>query len=101
MSRQHGVAYRVRQMSYHGAQFRMARAATRMSVREICAAAHMSARTVALIESGDEIEYGVRQSGKFEEETIAKLVEFYRRHGVTFVPASASRRGPGVHVHQR
>lgn len=81
-------------MIYYGVQFRMARAATRLGVRDVCAGAHMSARTLALIEAADEIEYGVKQEGCFEEGTIAKLVSFYRAHGVTFVATSAS--GPGV-----
>lgn len=77
----------------------MARAATRLGVREVCAGARMSPRTLGLIEDADEIEYGVKQEGRFEEATIAKLVSFYRDHGVTFVALDASthRRGPGVH----
>lgn len=82
-------------MAYFGVQFRMARAATRLGVREVCAGARMSPRTLGLIEAADEIEYGVKQEGCFEEGTIEKLVRFYRGHGVTFVAQGAS--GPGVH----
>lgn len=81
-------------MTYYGVQFRMARAATRFGVRDVCASAHMSARTLGLVEAADEIEYGVKQEGCFEEGTIAKLVSFYRSQGVTFATAAAS--GPGV-----
>ena len=59
----------------------------------------MSPRTLGLIEAAGEIEYGVKQEGHFEEATIAKLVDFYRKQGVTFVAldASTQRRGPGIH----
>ena len=81
-------------MIYYGVQFRMARAATRLGVRDVCAGAHMSARTLAQIEAADEIEYGVKQEGCFEETTISKLVSFYRAHGITFAAPLAS--GPGI-----
>jgi hypothetical protein len=72
----------------------MARAATRLGVRDVCAGAHMSARTLGLIEGADAIEYGVKQEGRFEEGTISKLVGFYRAQGVTFAAPTAG--GPGV-----
>lgn len=89
-------------MAYFGAQFRMARAATRLGVRDVCSGARMSPRTLGLIEAADEIEYGVKQEGRFEEITIAKLVAFYLRHGVTFVAVdpSSQRKGPGVRYKQ-
>lgn len=51
-------------------------------------------RTLGLVEAADEIEYGVKQEGCFEESTISKLVSFYRSHSVTFTAAQAS--GPGI-----
>lgn len=80
----------------------MARAATRLGVREICAGAKMSPRTLGLIESADEIEYGVKQEGRFEAATIAKLVAFYRGRGVTFIAVNQSsrRKSAGVHYKQ-
>lgn len=86
-------------MTYYGVQFRMARAATRLGVRDVCAGAHMSARTLGLVEAADEIEYGVKQEGCFEEGTIAKLVSFYRAHGVTFAASPGS--GPGIYHKRR
>jgi hypothetical protein len=86
-------------MAYFGVQFRMARAATRLGVRDVCAGARMSPRTLGLIEVADEIEYGVKQEGRFEKATVAKLVTFYRGCGVTFVTVDPPTqcRGPGVH----
>jgi hypothetical protein len=81
-------------MRYCGHQFRMARAATSMSTREICELASMSMRTLANIEAAGEIEYGTKQAGRFAEETIAKLVELYEGRGVAFLPAS--RNGAGA-----
>lgn len=80
-------------MAYFGVQFRMARAATRLGVRDVCAGARMSARTLGLIEAADEIEYGVKQEGCFEEGTIEKLIDFYRGHGVTFTTSTAGVPG--------
>lgn len=74
----------------------MARAATQLSVREICSGAQMSPRTIGLIEGAAEIEYGVKQEGRFEEQTVAKLVRFYREQGVTFAEPEP-RRGPSVY----
>lgn len=80
-------------MRYFGVHFRMARAATTIEVRNVCKAARMSARTLQLIETADEIEYGVKQKGRFEEATVAKLVRFYERQGVRFL---SSQGEPGV-----
>lgn len=81
----------------------MARAATRLGVRDVCVGASMSPRTVGLIEAAEEIKYGVKQEGHFEHGTIAKLVDFYRERGVTFVALdiTAGRRGPGIHFKPR
>ena len=55
----------------------------------------MSMRTLANIETAAEIEYGVKQSGRFEEITIRKLVEVYEARGIRFMPALAGS-GAGV-----
>jgi hypothetical protein len=81
-------------MTYFGHQFRMARAATRLQTREVCAEAEMSLRTLFNVEAADAIEYGTKQRGKFDQATIAKLVRLYQGHGVAFL--SASRGGAGI-----
>src|SRR6478736_4485385 len=81
-------------MRYHGCQFRMARAATDLSTREICERAAMSMRTLGSVEAADEIQYGVKQAGRFSEMTIAKLVAVFEELGVSFLPAT--RSGPGI-----
>jgi hypothetical protein len=53
----------------------------------------MSPRTLGLIEAAWEIEYGVKQAGRFEQATIEKLVRFYRSHGVRFLPPSSRAAG--------
>ena len=82
-------------MQYHGLQFRAARAVTRLGVLEICAQARMSARTLANLEDAGPVSYGVRMAGLFEEATVAKLVAYYERQGVSFVAASGGH-GPGI-----
>jgi hypothetical protein len=81
-------------MTYYGVQFRMARAALGLSMREVCAEARLSFTTAVNIEAAGAIEYGVRQAGRFEEGTISKLVLFFEEQGVTFLQASA--HGPGI-----
>ena len=81
-------------MRYHGCQFRMARAATGLSTREICDRAAMSMSTLGRIEEAAEMDYGVKQAGRFSEETIAKLVAVFERVGVSFLPPN--RHGPGI-----
>ena len=72
-------------MRYWGHQFRAARGATGLDVRTICEGAALSPHTLKRIESAELIEYGVRAAGRFEEATVAKLVELYEDSGVTFL----------------
>ena len=81
-------------MVYFGVQFRMARAAANLGVRDVSERVSMSFRTLAAIEAADEIRFGVKLKGCFEEATIAKLVTLYRECGVTFVEPSS--KGTGV-----
>ena len=81
-------------MRYCGHQFRMARAATNLSTREICELASMSMRTLANIEAAGEIEYGTKQAGRFSTETVAKLVRLFEVRGVVFLPPN--RHGAGI-----
>jgi hypothetical protein len=54
----------------------------------------MSMRTLGSVEAAGEIEYGVKQAGRYSELTIAKLVAVFEKLGVSFVPAT--RNGPGI-----
>jgi hypothetical protein len=51
-------------------------------------------RTLGNVEAAGEIEYGTKQTGRFSEETIAKLVVAYEDHGVVFLPLN--RHGAGI-----
>lgn len=72
-------------MRYSGAQFRMARAATGATFTYLCKALRMSPKTLAAIEYAVAVEYGVKEKGRFDEATVAKLVKFYERKGVRFL----------------
>jgi transcriptional regulator with XRE-family HTH domain len=77
-------------MQYHAAQFRAARAALGLGTREVAAAAHMSFRTIS------EIEQPSAAKKEPSEDAVARLVEFYERQGVTFLPAAA--QGVGIRI---
>jgi hypothetical protein len=54
---------------------------TGLPTRQICELASMSMRMLANIEAAAEIEYGVKQAGRFEETTIRMLVGLYEVRG--------------------
>jgi hypothetical protein len=80
-------------MTYYGAQFRMARAALEIAMRDVCSGARVSMTTMVRLEAAGAIEYGVRQKDRFEEATIAKVVQFFEERGVTFLPGTAQGAG--------
>jgi hypothetical protein len=67
--------------------------ATHLSIRQMCERTAMSMRMLRSVEAAAEIDYGVRQAGRFREETIAKLVSVFERQGVSFLPPNRPRAG--------
>lgn len=80
-------------MRYHGAQFRMARAATGLSTREVCRRAGMSMRTLQNIEQAAWLSYGQKKAEHFAPETVEKLLRVYDDAGVIFLHRSAGAIG--------
>jgi hypothetical protein len=80
-------------MKYHGAQFRMARAATGLPTRTVCERASMSMRTLQNVEQAEWIAYGQKKQDHFAPETIEKLVRVYEVEGIIFLPPSAGAIG--------
>ncbi len=70
-------------------QCRMARAAVGLGIRELAAAAKVSADTVARFERGDEL----------KERTIEALRHALEKAGVEFIDENGG--GPGVRVRKR
>ena len=81
-------------MRYLGAHFRLARAATGDTFRSVCEGLGLSPKTLAAVEHAGAIDYGIKRKGRFDEQTIERLVAFYERRGVTFLTSNA--QGPGV-----
>ncbi len=78
-------------MRYHAAQFRAARAATKLGTREVASGAAMSMRTLFEIEQPDKLKVP-----KDNEAAEMRLVEFYESQGITFLPNAA--QGVGIRV---
>ena len=86
-------------MVYYGAHFRMARAALRMTTKEICRYTQMSMTTLGRIEAAGRIEYGPKQRGRFARHTVERLAYLYEHlHCITFL--AADKHGPGVSFDQ-
>lgn len=73
-------------MTYHGAQFRAARAALGLKTREIAAGASMSMQTLNAIERAGIIQFDGDDAPRGHEAAVLRLVAYYRRQGVTFLP---------------
>jgi hypothetical protein len=86
-------------MTYSGAQFRMARAALEIPMRDVCTGARVSMTTMVRLERADTVEYGVREKDKFEEATVEKVAAYYQMRGVTFL--AASPQGAGIRYRPR
>ena len=84
-------------MTYYGAQFRAARAALGRKTREIAAETSMSMQTLNAIESAGPIRFEGADAPRGQEAAVLRLVAYYRRQGVTFLPNS----GQGVGIRFR
>lgn len=78
-------------MKYHAAQFRAARAALGLGLREVAAELRVSFRTLSQIEQPD------ADKTDPTEEALARIVAFYKSRGITFLAGTA--QGPGIRFH--
>ena len=82
-------------MIYHGFQFRMARAVLGHPTTLVCRMAQIGKTSLQKIEEAGLVEVGIKQGGKFEPGTIARLTAVYKALGITFLKLTRTE-GAGV-----